>query len=378
LLRETEHQRAITDDERAQLVGHILANRPDATELEKYAPAVAAGGHFALTGDPISSAVVGAIAAFAKWLSQDPGKSPADRLREDGWVLGGTRPMKVGARDPYLGWGVAAHNFEPFLAAIEERVTVGTTATLVVTGHTHESNEYVLTRRGDPPMVRYHHDYYLDNTIHGRRPQDFWKSEAIPDTSEVTDPHVVWHRRSPLFVQTLSLGPRPSALPDFRLAAPWGRAAVRDGRFGLYDLPPGAYVVRFVSSDRTRVGTAAFDHDGGSGSCGHAAINLRVDVRPADSSTVPTPPDAALQALDAGHDLTVAGVLHGHGGSLPASGTVEVRRAPTPVGGALDIAVEQDEIAVLRRVDLHEMRARPPVSSAPDPVDVLALAIARP
>lgn len=356
LLRETEHHRTLTENERAQLIGHILANRPDATELEKFTP-------------------------LAEWPpSGIPGRSPAARVRDDGWTLGGTRFMKVGARNPYLGWGVAAHNFEPFLAAIEQRATAADTATLVLTGHTHESNEWVLTRRGSPPLVRYYHDYYLDNTIHSRRPQDFWKSEQIPDTTEVTDTKVVWHHKSPLFIQTKSLGPKPSALPDYRLAAPYGRATVQHGRFGLYDLPPGSYVVRFTSTDRTQTGTAAFDYDGAAGPCGHAAITLGVDVHPASQpgAANPTQTGTGPRSRDVGFDLTVTGILQGYDGSTPPAGIVQILKAPTPVGGALEITVEHGEVVALSRISLHDMRALPAPPLPPEIADFMALALSRP
>ncbi len=235
-LRESEHKGTFTDDERNQLIAALLSNHPEATELEQYWPVAAGGGHLLLTGDPVSSGIFTGISYLLKWLGGSK-ETPEERLRKAGWTLGGTRVMKTGDRTELLSWGVAEHRFGPFVRALESRVNEGKTGCLVLSGHTHKSIEYVVTGADDGP-VRLYHDYYLDNTIHGRRPQGYWGSEALPDADTGPGPQAVWHRKSPMFVQTLGLGPRPGAqTPPHAEALPYGQARVRDGRFALYDLP---------------------------------------------------------------------------------------------------------------------------------------------
>ena len=372
-LRESEHKGAFTDEERDQLVAALLSNHPDATELEQYWPLAAGGGHLLLTGEPVSSGILAGISYLVKWLGGSK-ETPADRLRKAGWTLGGTRVMKTGDRDELLGWGVAAHRFGPFVRALESRVNEGKTGCLVLSGHTHQAIEYVVTGRNSDP-VRLYHDYYLDNTIHGRRPQGYWRSEALPDADPGPGPQAAWHRKSPMLIQTLALGPRPgSQAPPHAEALPYGQARVRHGRFALYDLPVGTYVVRYVADNGAASALGAFDVTGKKGTCGSPAVDLDLVPR---SGVVPPltvvdhPPAAfTLRDLGTGRDLTVGGELKPRPAGASATGRVDVARAPAAVGGALEIDVLAGEIANLRRVSLREMRKAKPVR----PIDVRASA----
>jgi 3',5'-cyclic AMP phosphodiesterase CpdA len=358
-LRESEHQRAFTQEEQDELVAALLSNHPKATELEQYWPLAAGGSHALVTGDPVSSGIVAGISYIVKWLSGSS-DSPADRLRKRGWQLGGTRGMKTGGLDNLIGWGVAAHRFSPFVRAIESRVNQGETACLVLSGHTHQAIEYVVTARDSGP-IRLYHDYYLDNTIHGRRPQSYWYSEQLPDAEDITDPTMAWHNKSPLLVQTIALGPKPAGrMPPHAQATPYGQARVTSGRFALYDLRPGTYVLRYIADDRSVSAVGAMDVGTKKGTCGSPAVTLYLVPK---SGVVPPltdidhPADAfAKRDLGTGHTVVVGGWLKPRPGGSAASGTVYVARAPKPKGGALEIDVVHGEIASMRRVSLGGMR----------------------
>lgn len=133
------------------------------------------------------------------------------------WPLGKTRYFKVGERDPVLGYGVTDHRFKEFMQVITKKIGKNKVADLILAGHTHRNIEYRVTL-GNDGLVRYYHDYYIDNTVHGQKPQDKWRDPNVPDypepLSEIekrsTDPKEWWRQHRPLFVQTLCLGPKPS------------------------------------------------------------------------------------------------------------------------------------------------------------------------
>jgi hypothetical protein len=373
-LRESEHKNPLSADERDELVAFLLSNRPEATEIEKYWPLVGGGSNFLLTGDPFSSGVLVGLLSFMKWFGKATQKSPAERLRDEGWPLGGSKPMRVGDRNACLEWGVAANRFKAFVDAVESRVSAGKTATLVLAGHKHQSIEYVITsREGENGGVHFYHDYYLDNTIHGRRPQDYWCSESIPDAEGFVDPGSLRHWKSPLHLQTMSLGPKPSGQqPNHRLGTPFGAARVKSGRFALYDLPDGTYAVHFVSDDERQSGVGAFDFCKVERACGDVAITLRLDLRngrmPPLTAIDYSPSDFRSRDLGTGDLLVVAGTLKPVGVQPLPSGWVYVTKAPPPAGGALEIEVVDGEICGMRRVSLVEMRLE---AAEPRPADVM-------
>lgn len=380
LLREAEHVRPFSAEQRGEEAAFVLTNHPEATELENYPHLVSGGGNLVLTGDPVSSGIMTGITYLITWLGGEPWKSPIDKLREEGWRFGGSREMKAGARDPYLGWGVASHRFQEFLAALEGRPGAG--ATLVLSGHTHQSVEYVVTRGGGSTETRFHHDYYVDNTIHGRRPQDYWCSEALPDSAWTVTPGTPWWRAGPLFIQTMSIGPRPAGMrPDRTMAAPYGRARVRAGRFVLHDLEPGTYLLHLVSDDRRVSAVSEFAVSGAAAPCGEAEITLRLTARngivPPLTGTDHTDASYAVRELDHGSDVTVDGWARSPGGA-PLSGTVHIARAAPATGGGLEVVVRGGAIERLRRRSLAEMRLVRPAPCTLDVAVMAALGIIQP
>lgn len=380
-LREAEHKASLTDEQRNELVAALLSNHPEATELEQYWPLAAGGGHMIVTGEPVSSGIFAGISYLVKWLggSKD---TPAERLKKAGWTLGGTRVMKTGDRDELLSWGVAARRFGPFVRALESRVNQGRTGCVVLSGHTHQSIEYVITG-GENEPIRMYHDYYLDNTIHGRRPQGYWRSEALPDADTGPGPQAVWHNKSPLFVQTVALGPKPAGrMPPHAEATPYGRARVSGGRFALYDLPPGTYVLRFVAGNDTVSAVGAIDIDGRKGACGSPAHRLdlvpKSGIVPPLTTTDFRPDDFGLRDLGTGRSVSVGGWLKPRPSGASASGWVFVAKAPSPVGGALEIDVSDGQIDKFRRVTLRAIRQAPAKRRAGMAVAAAALDIALP
>lgn len=145
------------------------------------------------------------------------------------WSYDKTPYFKRGNRDPYLGKGVTDHGFVEFLKIATQQVGPDNCVDLVLTGHTHRSIEYKVDLDAGRP--RYYHDYYIDNRIHGKSPQQYWWSSdtyknnpngywANPPAeyknllSSTKTPDAWWSAHRPLFVQLLGLGPKPSSEPE--------------------------------------------------------------------------------------------------------------------------------------------------------------------
>ncbi len=119
--------------------------------------------------------------------------------------------FKRGARDPYLSFGVADQGFHGFMDAITQK-PVGDRPTLCLSGHTHRSIEYVVKKSAGQTL--YFHDYYIDNTIHGESGVPAYPQPLSPIQDSGQAVAEWWKERSPLLVQTLSLGTIPPEPPD--------------------------------------------------------------------------------------------------------------------------------------------------------------------
>lgn len=200
LLRETEHKKPWLKRESYELLDYLFS--------------IAPGGTFDyLVDDP-----------YAGW-------GPFLELVKKEWPYGGTSYCKVGERDPFLGYGVTAHRFKEFLEILIKGISKAKIADLILTGHKHRSIEYSI--RLEDQEIRYFHDYYIDNSLHGQSPQQYWKTNPLKKQMFETGHYLVgnvpnytvplnktkspkgwWHQHKPLFVQTLSLGPKPSEQPE--------------------------------------------------------------------------------------------------------------------------------------------------------------------
>lgn len=359
LIRETEHNRTLTDIEKKELLAFILVNRPEtpAWQVVKYV---------------VLGPVAGVLDFFADIFTKIFGKSPMEKMRDDGWPFGKSDVFKVGARDPYLGWGVADHGFNEFLETIESRITQDETATLILTGHTHKNIEYVVTFRGYNKMIRYYHDYYVDNTIHGQRPQDYWTSEDIPDYDPTSQKpkNVMWHHCSPLFVQTLCLGPKPShQKPNHEKAKLIGYSKVNAGKFSLYDIKQGTYRIDFLSHDKKEVAFQLIDISDDIVT-GKKIINLTLQIKtrdPGKAYKLGTLGKGSLKNnWGQGNVLVVKGTINENKRIRLISGTIAVYKAPPPEGGVLHVTVQNDVIADIKRVYLSDMAEEKEPSPRPN------------
>lgn len=371
LLRETEHNRTFTDSEKKELLAFILANHPEATEIEDFVDDYGA----LLIGGPAAALMKEVFDFFIKIF----GKSPMEKMKEVGWIFGNSDVFKVFDRDPYLGWGVIAHKFKEFMETIERRVNKDYTAVLVLTGHTHRNIEYVLTYRGateENKILRYYHDYYIDNTILGQSPQDYWCSEKLPDYHPEYQPpkEVLWHHRSPLFVQTFSLGPRPSRQkPEINKAKPIGYAKVNFGKFSLFDLVIGSYELVFESPDGKRAvigihlseenvkGKEIKDH--------LLQAKLKEPQREYEKSALKT--GIPQHDWGKGANLVAKGTVRETIRGRLIGGTVTIYRVPPPKGGALLITVKDDLISSKKRIYLNEMKTKKLVPRTNQPYFIL-------
>ena len=366
LLRETEHNRKFKDIEKEELLYFMLANHPDATEIEKFFDDYGA----LIIGGPAGAFIKGLVDLLNKAL----GKSPMKKMKDAGWVFGNSKVFKAFDRDPYIAWGVIAHRFKEFIETIEKRINQEETAVLVLTGHTHKNIEYVVTCRGateQTKFIRFYHDYYIDNTIHGQRPQDYWYSEKIPnyDPKYQKPKEELWHHRSPLFIQTLSLGPKPSSQrPQFNKAKPIGYSNVKNGEFSLYDLDMGPYEIVFESSNKNKrwAGGIYVSDKNAKGE------ELELDLQAHAKSKMPkrlyeksiTEPDFPKYNLGKGNILVVSGKIHEIISGLQIEkcplisypGKISVYKVPHPVGGVLLITVKDDLIDNMERIYLDKMR----------------------
>lgn len=141
------------------------------------------------------------------------------------WSLMSEYFFKSKQRDPHMGSGVAHAGFERLVNLLIGREVPGKATDIVLSGHTHQSIEFRLTKLDD--AIRYSHDYYLDNTIHGLSAREFWReprdpnnwiwprfdSASVPDypdpLSATKDAARWWQKHRPLIVQTASLGVNP-------------------------------------------------------------------------------------------------------------------------------------------------------------------------
>jgi hypothetical protein len=136
----------------------------------------------------------------------------------EGWIIDvpsgypkskNTEYFKTGHRDPYLGRGVTDHGFDEFLKVITKEIGGDKIADLILTGHTHRNIEYKI--RLVNSEIMYFHDYYIDSTLHGEDPKQKWgKNISSNPLNKTKNSKEWWQQYKPLFVQTLSLGPKPS------------------------------------------------------------------------------------------------------------------------------------------------------------------------
>lgn len=136
----------------------------------------------------------------------------------EGWIIDApsgyhksknTEYFKSGHRDPHLGRGVTDHGFDEFLKVITKEIGGDKIADLILTGHTHRNIEYKI--RLVNSEIRYFHDYYIDGTLHGEDPKQRWgKNISSNPLIKTKNSKEWWRQHRPLFVQTLSLGPKPS------------------------------------------------------------------------------------------------------------------------------------------------------------------------
>ena len=373
LLRETEHNKKFKDIEKKELLYFIETNHPDATPIEEFVDDYGA----LIIGGPVGALIKG----LTDLLDEIFGESPMEEMQDAGWVFGKSDVFKTFDRDVHISWGVVANRFKEFIKTIEKRVNQDETAVLVLTGHTHKNIEYVITYRGateQTTFIRYYHDYYIDNTIHGQRPQDYWCSEKSPDYDpKYQEPKgKIWHHRSPLFIQTLSLGPKPSSQkPQFNKAKPIGYSNVKNGEFLLYDLDMGPYEIVFESSNKNKrwAGGIYISDKNDKGE------ELKLDLWAQVKSKMPkrlyeksiSEPDFPKYNLGKGNILVASGKIHeiipGLQEIIMGSqikeyplisypGTISVYKAPHPVGGVLLITVKDDLIDNMGRIYLDKMR----------------------
>ena len=356
LIRETEQNRNFTDLEKEELLAFILANHPEATEIEDFMDNY---GALAIGGPP-AHLIKEAIDFFNKIF----GKSPMEKMKEDGWVFGNSNLFKVGDRDPNLGWGVIAHKFKEFMQTIDKRINQDETAILVLTGHTHRNIEYVLTYRGateESKLLRYYHDYYIDNTIHGQRPQDYWCSEKLPDYDIKYQPPkgVVWHHRSPLFVQTLSLGPRPSSQkPQINKAKPIGYTNAHSGKFSLFDLKIGSYELVFESPDKKRaiIGIHISEENAKGQKIEEHLLQPKLKESQREYEKAALKTGIPNRDLGKGKTLVAKGTIKESIRGRLIGGKITIYRVPPANGGALVITIKDDLIQNKKRIYLDEMR----------------------
>jgi hypothetical protein len=129
--------------------------------------------------------------------------------------------FKTGGRDPDLSRGVVDFGFWDYPKLLSQAAEANKTGVLVLTGHTHRNVEYIVRWTGG--TYRYYHDSYIDNTLHGKRATEWWSdylsqqgSPVPPDMRDYPDPLNAskdperwWAEHSPLYVQTIGLGPKP-------------------------------------------------------------------------------------------------------------------------------------------------------------------------
>ena len=141
------------------------------------------------------------------------------------WSLMSEYFFKSNRRDPFMGDGVAHAGFDRLVNLLIGREVPGKAVDMLLAGHTHQSIEFRLTKLDDD--VKYSHDYYLDNTIHGLSAREFWREPRdpkewgwprfdpafVPDypdpLSATNDAAAWWHKHRPLIIQTASLGVNP-------------------------------------------------------------------------------------------------------------------------------------------------------------------------
>ena len=356
-LRESEHKRSFTELEKEELLAFILSNHPEATEIEGFVDDYGA----LVLGGPGAAFVKGLFDFFNKVF----GKSPMEKMRDAGWVFGNSDVFKVFDRDPFLGWGVIAHRFKEFMKAVEKRVNQDETAVLVLTGHTHRNIEYVITYRGateEDKVLRYYHDYYIDNTIHGQRPQDYWCSEKLPyyDPSYEPPKGVMWHHCSPLFVQTLSLGPKPSSQkPEVNKAKPIGFVKVVFGKFKLFDLRIGKYELVFEAADGKRaIKGISLSEENVKGEEVDDYLILASHKEPQREYEKTVKSGIPQHDWGKGKIQVAGGTVREHEKGGPIDGLITVYKVPPAVGGALLVSIKDDLIVEKKRVSLNEMRTK--------------------
>ncbi len=190
-----------------------------------------------------------------KAIAQNPNLVPAELAdytfdvwaKENGWCFGTTSYFKKGTtREPDLGRGVPDEHFSEFLSAIMPRRGDRKNVELLLSGHTHRSIEYRARWMGEE--ILFWHDYYFDNTVGGRSPDEYWRDpqDSYPSPlnaywnrrrpaylellNESGDARKWWQDHSPVFVQTVSVAaPPPSGEMGIRHVLVRGGTIVRIG-----------------------------------------------------------------------------------------------------------------------------------------------------